>query len=49
VIPVISLAGYAVFKVRKEARPGLGLGLSKLNSMRRSSKLGRPQVRPTFR
>jgi hypothetical protein len=49
--PVIPVCwhGCAVFKVREEARPGLGLGLSKLNSMERASKLERPQVRPTFR
>jgi hypothetical protein len=48
VIPVC-WHGCAVFKVRVEARPGLGLGLSKLNSMGHTSKLERPQVRPTFR
>src|SRR5215217_2874835 len=49
--PVIPVCWYgcAVFKVREEARPGFGPGLSKLNSMRRTSKLERPQVRPTFR
>ena len=37
VIPVFHWQNCAVFKVREKARPGLGPGLSKLNSMRRTS------------
>jgi hypothetical protein len=41
VIPVC-WHGCAVFKVREEARPGLGPGLSKLNSMGRTRRARAP-------